>query len=126
MIHRALLGSIERFFGVLVEHYAGRFPLWLAPVQVKILSVSDSVDDTAKSILSALESADIRAEWDSSSEKIGQKIRQGISEKVPYLLIVGKREAESGQVSVRTHQEDLGTMAVSDFIQKVLTEKNLK
>ncbi len=126
MIHRALLGSIERFFGILVEHYAGRFPLWLAPVQVKILSVSETVDETCKAIISQLQAAEIRVEWDASSEKIGQKIRLGISEKVPYLVVVGKREAESGLVSVRTHQTDLGTMTPEDFIQKLLTEKNSK
>ncbi len=122
MIHRALLGSVERFFGVLVEHYAGRFPLWLAPVQVKILSISESISGECDALLAKMVGAGIRAQRDSNSEKLGYKIRQAISEKVPYLVIVGKKEIELGQVSVRTHNEDLGLMNIDDFIQKVLTE----
>jgi threonyl-tRNA synthetase len=126
MVHRALLGSIERFFGILVEHYVGRFPTWLAPVQVKLLSVNSDVHGYCEALSQQLSEAGIRVECDLSSDKIGYKIREAIAEKVPYLAVVGKREAEANQVSLRTYQVDLGTCSISDLIEKVLTDKNVQ
>ena len=123
MIHRALLGSIERFFGVLLEHYGGNFPLWLAPVQVKILPITDNYIEFAKEIQEKLQSADIRAEVDDRSEKIGAKIRVAELMKVPYMFIVGGKEVESKTVSVRKHgQGDQGPMAIDGVIEMLATE----
>ncbi|MCH8026793.1 MAG: threonine--tRNA ligase [candidate division Zixibacteria bacterium] len=123
MIHRALLGSIERFFGVLLEHYGGNFPLWLAPVQVKILPITDNYIEFAKEIREKLQSADIRAEVDDRSEKIGAKIRVAELMKVPYMFIVGGKEVESKTVSVRKHgQGDQGPMAIDGVIEMLATE----
>ena len=122
MIHRALLGSIERFFGILIEHYEGKFPTWLAPVQVKLLSVNKEMVEYCKSVASELLAQDIRVVTDSSDEKIGYKIRQGLNERVPYLAVIGKREAEAGTLSVRGRQGDLGALAVADFISLIRGE----
>ncbi len=122
MIHRALLGSIERFFGILIEHYTGRFPLWLAPVQVKILAVTEEVSDYCQNIASLLKNQDIRVETDLGSDKIGYKIRHSIKEKVPYLLVVGKKEAEQNLITVRTGQEDKGQSTLEDFVSVLKTE----
>ncbi|MEA2031493.1 MAG: threonine--tRNA ligase [candidate division Zixibacteria bacterium] len=117
MIHRALLGSIERFFGVLVEHYAGNFPLWLAPVQVKIMPVTDSFNDFGCQVVDEFTSKGIRAVIDDRSEKIGAKIRDAELMKVPYMCIVGAREAESKTVSLRKHGVgDLGSMTFSEAV----------
>jgi len=123
MIHRALLGSIERFFGILVEHYAGRFPYWLAPVQVKILTLSETVGDYCQEIVKDLKARGIRVVLDAEHEKLGQKIRQAITQKVPYMVIVGKKEAENNQISLRTYNEDFGVMSRDALIEKLLTEK---
>ncbi|MGE4169503.1 MAG: threonine--tRNA ligase [Candidatus Margulisiibacteriota bacterium] len=117
MVHRALLGSIERFFGVLIEHYEGRFPLWLAPVQVKLITVNDSVAAYAQTVQDALEAHGFRVEPDLSSDRLGQKIRQATLEKVPYSLVIGGKEAEQGTISVRKHNDDLGSMTVADLVQ---------
>jgi threonyl-tRNA synthetase len=123
MIHRALLGSIERFFGILLEHYAGNFPLWLAPLQVKILPITDNFIDYAKEISKALESADIRSAVDDRSEKIGAKIRDAELMKVPYMLIVGGKEAESKTVSVRKHGKgDQGPSTIQKVIEMLSAE----
>ena len=123
MIHRALLGSIERFFGVLLEHYGGNFPLWLAPVQVKILPITDNFIEYAEEISKKLKSADIRAEVDDRSEKIGAKIRNAELMKVPYMFIVGGKEVESKTVSVRKHGHgDQGPMTIDKAIEKLATE----
>lgn len=116
MIHRALLGSIERFFGVLVEHYAGRFPVWLAPVQAQILSISEEVEPYCQSLKAQLASQNIRAQVDVSSEKLGYKVRQAIKEKVPYIIVIGKKEAQNQKLSVRSFQADLGEMDVEAFV----------
>jgi threonyl-tRNA synthetase len=127
MIHRALLGSIERFFGVLIEHYAGNFPLWLAPVQVKVLAISDGFNDYAKQVKLELEAAGIRAERDDRSEKIGAKIRDAELMKVPYMLIIGAKEAEAKTVSVRKHgQGDLGARPIKEVIQLLHDEIECK
>lgn len=120
MVHRALWGSVERFFGVLIEHYAGAFPLWLAPVQVKALPITDAQNDYARGVVAQLEAAGVRAEIDARSEKVGFKIREAQLAKIPYMLIVGAREAESGQVAVRHRgQGDLGAESVEDFLERV-------
>ena len=120
MVHRALWGSVERFFGVLIEHYAGAFPLWLAPVQVKALPITDAQNDYARGVVGRLEAAGVRAELDARSEKIGFKIREAQLAKVPYMLVVGPREAESGQVAVRHRSAgDLGAESVDDFLARI-------
>lgn len=117
MIHRALMGSLERFFGILIEHYAGKFPLWLAPAQVKILTINDAVLDYGKQIQDALNTADIRTETDFSSEKLGHKIRQGIQEKVPLLAIIGGKEMADHKIAIRSRDNgDLGLLSVSELI----------
>ena len=123
MVHRALLGSIERFFGILIEHYGGAFPLWLAPEQVRVLPLNDKVMDYAKSVVDKLREADLRATVDESSDKLGAKIRRAQVEKTPYMLIVGGREAEAGVVSVRNREKgDQGTVPLADFIQNISAE----
>ena len=123
MIHRALLGSIERFFGVLIEHYAGNFPLWLAPVQVKVLPITDSFNDYAKKIAAELKKNNIRAVHDERSEKIGAKIRDAEIMKVPYMLIVGAKEMENNTVSIRRHGEgDIGSKSVEETVAMLLDE----
>ena len=125
MIHRALLGSFERFFGVLIEHYAGNFPLWLAPVQVAILPISEKFLDYGEEIEKTLKSKGYRAVLDRRAEKIGFKIREHETKKVPYMLIVGEKELSSNTVSVRKHGEgDMGQMGLAEFIAHL--EKELK
>ncbi len=127
MVHRALLGSIERFFGVLIEHYGGAFPLWLAPVQAAVLPVSEHHFDYAREVFDALKKAGIRAEFDQRNEKIGYKIRTWETEKVPYMLILGEKEKAAGNVSIRRHRKgDLGSLSLQDFINQVLAEVNSK
>ncbi len=123
MVHRALLGSIERFFGILIEHYAGEFPLWLAPIQVAIIPVSQNFIEYANSVASDLRKAGIRYEVDERNEKIGYKIRDWEMRKVSYMLIVGEKEKEAYAVSVRKHKEgDQGSLALSEFIDKIASE----
>ena len=123
MIHRALMGSLERFFGVLVEHYAGAFPLWLAPVQAKILTITDNQNDYAEEIAKMFEDAGIRIEIDNRGEKLGLKIREAQLKKIPYMLVVGKNEVEEGKVSVRSRQGgDMGSKSVEELIA-LLTEE---
>ena len=124
MVHRALLGSIERFFGILIEHYAGAFPLWLAPEQVRVLPVSDKAIDYAKKVQNALRAAaSIRVDVDVSAEKLGAKIREATLQKVPYQIVVGPRDEAAGSISVRSRSEgDLGAMTVESFIERVKPE----
>ena len=120
MIHRALLGSIERFIGVITEHFAGAFPAWLSPVQVKILPVTDRAIEYAKTTAAQLDSEGFRVEVDERNEKIGKKIREATLEKVPFMLVVGDRDMDAGTVSVRTRGgEDLGAMPLADFAAKL-------
>ena len=120
MIHRALLGSIERFIGVITEHFAGAFPAWLSPVQVKLLPVTDRAMDYAKNVAAQLDSQGFRVEVDGRNEKIGKKIREATLEKIPFMLVVGDRDMEAGTVSVRTRTgEDLGAMSRADFAPKL-------
>jgi threonyl-tRNA synthetase len=123
MIHRALLGSLERFFGVLIEHFAGRFPPWLAPVQAVVLNITDRQADYAGQLAESLKNQGFRAEVDLRNEKIGFKIREHTLHRVPYLLVVGDRELESGTVAVRSRSgEDLGSMALEGFVERLAGE----
>ncbi|WP_371370695.1 threonine--tRNA ligase [Sporomusa aerivorans] len=123
MIHRVAYGSIERFIGILIEHYAGAFPMWLAPVQAKILPISERHAAYAEEIAQLMRNQDIRVEVDDRNEKIGYKIREGQLEKVPYMLVVGDKEAETRSVAVRKRgQGDIGAMAVDTFISTALSE----
>ncbi len=123
MLHRTALGSIERFIGILVEHFAGKFPLWIAPVQVKILPISDKFMDYAKQIEKTMYNANIRVELDDRAEKIGYKIREAQLEKVPYMIIVGEKELNEHNISVRSRDlGDLGSKNIDDFIKELLEE----
>ncbi|MBR6824399.1 MAG: threonine--tRNA ligase [Firmicutes bacterium] len=123
MIHRVIFGSIERFIGILIEHFAGDFPLWLAPVQARILTITDRQDDYAQEIKAKMEAAGIRAEVDLRNEKIGYKIRAGNAEKIPYLLVLGDKEAECGTAALRSRKKgDLGAMDVDAIIADLVKE----
>ena len=123
VIHRAPFGSMERFIGVLIEHTAGNFPLWLAPVQAMVLPIAEDVHDYAKSVHQALLEAGIRAELDTRSEKIGKKIRDAEVSKIPCMIVIGQKEQESGEVSLRRHRiGDEGRFSVSGLIEKLKTE----
>lgn len=123
MIHRVAFGSIERFIGILIEHFAGAFPTWLAPVQVKVLPISDKFIDYAEQVKKQLDDAQIRAELDMRSEKIGYKIREAQMQKIPYMLIVGQKEQEEGLVSVRSRFEgDEGQKSLHEFIGSLKEE----
>ena len=123
MLHRAILGSLERFIGMLIEHYEGRFPAWLAPVQAVIMNIADRQAKAARKVEQLLKNQNIRASLDLRNEKIGFKIREHTIQRVPYLLIIGDREAESGAVAVRTRDgRDLGAMPVEGFIQGLNAE----
>ncbi len=123
MIHRVIYGSIERFIGILTEHFGGAFPLWLAPVQVRVLPITQRSQDYARQVVAELEQAGIRVEADFRSEKIGYKIREGQLQKIPYLLVLGDREAEEGTVSVRHRKEgDLGAKLLEEFKQTIMKE----
>jgi len=125
IIHRAPLGTHERFIGFLLEHYAGKFPLWLSPVQVKVLPISDKFLDYANTVLQSLKNADIRAEVDDRNEKIGKKIRDTELMKIPYMLVVGEKEMNEGKVAVRRQGKgDLGTKNIEEFIN--ITRKEIK
>lgn len=123
MIHRVALGSIERFIGILIEQYAGKFPVWLAPTQVKILPISDKYMDYANEVKKALFDAGVRVEMDDRAEKIGFKIREAQLQKVPYMLVVGEKEAAENQVAVRSRDKgEMGSMSLNDFVSMVVKE----
>ena len=127
MIHRVIFGSIERFIGILTEHFAGKFPLWLAPVQVKLLTVADSFSDYAREVAAKCEEAGLRVELDVRNEKIGYKLREARNERVSYICVIGEREAEAGTVSVRsTKVGELGAMSVDEFVAKLTEEIRTK
>jgi threonyl-tRNA synthetase len=120
MLHRALLGSVERLLGVLIEHYAGAFPIWLAPVQVVVIPISERHHDYAHQVARRLAEADIRVEIDDRNEKMGYKIRAAQTQKVPYMLVVGDRESQSGAVSVRNRfSGDEGIQSLEGFLEKI-------
>ena len=123
MIHRVVFGSIERFIGIITEHFAGAFPVWLSPVQVKILPITDRSAEYSRELQKKLEAAGVRAETDLRNEKIGYKIREAQSQKIPYMLVIGDKEAEAGNVSVRTRSGgDMGAMSVADFLARITGE----
>lgn len=123
MLHRTIFGSIERFMGILIEHYAGAFPTWLAPVQAKILPISDKYNDYAEGVRKQLEDMDIRVELDTRSEKIGYKIREAQLQKIPYMLVVGEKEVEASAVSVRQRAEgDVGSKSVMEIAEEILAK----
>jgi len=125
MIHRALLGSFERIIGILIEHYGGEFPLWLAPVQALILPIADRHEDYAREVAAQLDG--LRVEVDTRTESVGKKIREGELRKAPYMLVVGDNEAEARLVSVRRHREgDLGAMTVDEFASRAREEIDQK
>ena len=124
MLHRAILGSLERFIGILIEEYAGAFPTWLAPQQVVVMGISQNQSDYVKSITAALLKQDIKVDLDLRNEKIGFKIREHTLRRVPYLIVVGEREAQNNAVAVRTRKgEDLGVMTLEEFV--ILLEKDV-
>jgi threonyl-tRNA synthetase len=119
MLHRALLGSVERFLGVLIEHYAGAFPIWLAPVQVVLIPIAERHHDYARQVKETLVAAGLRVEVDDRNEKMGYKIREAQAQKIPYMLVLGDKEAQSGQVSVRNRfQGDEGAQSLEGFLEK--------
>ena len=123
VVHRAIFGSLERFVGTIIEHHTGAFPLWLSPVQIKILTITERENEYAEEVYQKLEKAGFRIELDLRNEKLGYKIREGTIQKIPYLLIIGKKEAEEGKVAVRKyHEGDLGAMALEEFVDKLKSE----
>ena len=123
LVHRAIFGSFERFIGIITEHFAGAFPVWLSPVQVSILPISDHQKEYAEKIKAILEEKGIRVELDARQEKIGYKIREAQLQKVPYMLILGEKEVEANAVGVRKRKEgDIGQMSIEDFVSMILKE----
>jgi threonyl-tRNA synthetase len=127
MVHRALLGSVERFFGILIEHYAGAFPLWLAPVQVEICPVSEKVADYARHVTDTLKRHGFRAHLDDRNEKLPAKIRDAQLQKIPYMLVLGPKESDAGTVSVRHRTKgDLGPKPLPEVIESLTREVDSK
>jgi threonyl-tRNA synthetase len=123
MIHRALMGSFERFIGILIEHYAGEFPVWLAPVQAIALPIADRHVEAATAVTEALRERGLRAEVDERTESVGRKIRDAEVRKIPYMLVVGDQEAEHGTVAVRRHGEgDQGSVPLAEFAERLAAE----
>ena len=125
MLHRAIVGSMERFIGILIEHHAGHFPPWLAPVQAVVMNITDAQADWVAEVRKTLTNQGFRVDADLRNEKIGYKLREHTLQRVPYLLVVGDREKENGAIAVRTRSgEDLGTMSVADFAQRLRDEEH--
>ena len=123
VIHRVIFGSIERFIGILIEHFAGKFPTWLAPVQVKILPISDKFVEYANEVKENLESKGVRVEVDLRAEKIGYKIREARNERVPYMIVVGEKEENDKTISVRSRDNgDEGAVDLNSFIDRIMAE----
>jgi threonyl-tRNA synthetase len=123
MLHRAIVGSMERFLGILIEHHAGLLPVWLAPVQAKVMGITDAHSEYVETVRKAFANQGFRVESDLRNEKIGYKIREHTLQRVPYLLVVGDREREGGQVAVRTRSgEDLGSMSLDQFAERLRAE----
>jgi threonyl-tRNA synthetase len=127
MIHRAIFGSFERFIGVLIEHFAGNFPLWLAPVQAAVVPITDNQLDYAVEIFNKLKENEFRAKLDDRNEKVGYKIRDWETRKVPYMIVLGEKEKQNKNITVRAHKKgDLGAFALNDFIASLKEERNSK
>ena len=123
MIHRVVFGSMERFIGILTEHYAGAFPVWLAPIQARIIPITERHHDYANELAREMKKVGIRVDVDARSEKMGYKIREGQMQKIPYMLVVGDKEVESRAVSVRKRGEgDIGSRGSADFINELVRE----
>ena len=123
MVHRALMGSLERFFGILIEQYAGAFPLWLAPEQARILPVSDKQMDAAKKVCSELRAKGFRVEVEYQAGSLGAKIKDARKDRIPYMLVIGEREAENGTVTARNRREgELGEMSIAELAEKMQFE----
>jgi threonyl-tRNA synthetase len=123
MIHRAIFGSLERFLGILIEHYAGNFPLWLAPVQIAVLTLSERQKNYANQVLQNLKNADFRAEFDSRDQTIAHKIRDAELQKIPVMIIIGDKEIQNNNVSVRRHRKgDLGSLSLDELIKQLHDE----
>ena len=123
MIHRALMGSYERFIGILLEHFSGELPVWLAPVQTIVLPIADRHIEFAESVRARVHAAGLRAELDDRTESVGRKIRDAELRKIPYMLVVGDREQEADEVALREHgRGDAGSLAVEAFIGRLRTE----
>ena len=123
MLHRAILGSLERFIGILVEHYAGAFPLWLSPVQIRVMTIAERHNEYARKLVDSLKKEGFRVEPDFRTEKIGYKIREAEMMKVPYVFVVGDKEMETGQIAVRMRgRQDLGVQAVNAMIERIKRE----
>jgi threonyl-tRNA synthetase len=123
MLHRAIVGSMERFLGILIEHHAGNFPTWLAPVQAVVLNITDGQADYAQRVADQLKASGFRVVADLRNEKIGYKIREHTLQKVPWLLVIGDREKEKGTISVRTRSgEDLGQLPLQAFVERLQAE----
>ena len=123
MVHRAILGSLERFIGILIENYAGKLPVWLSPVQVAVMNITDAQADRVRAVQQALQAAGLRAIADLRNEKIGFKIREQTLQRIPYQLIIGDRELQTGQVAVRTRSgDDLGAAPIEQFVARVQAE----
>jgi threonyl-tRNA synthetase len=126
MIHRTIFGSLERFIGILVEHYAGKLPLWLAPVQVKILTVAERFEDYAHKVKGEYCSSGIRAEVDTRSETLNRKVREAQLEKIPYILVVGEKESAGSTVTVRTRDNEvIGARNYQDFMKQITKESSV-
>ena len=125
MIHRAMLGSIERFMGILIEHFNGNFPVWLTPIQTIILAIADRHNQESEKIQNLLQNQGIRTTIDIRSERIGLKIREAQLKKIPYIIIIGDKEIEANKISVRERQQgDLGTMNLTNLIEMIHNEEN--
>jgi len=127
MLHRAIIGSAERMMMILIEHYGGAFPTWLAPVQVKVLPISEKVIEYAQKVTAEIKKSGVRVELNGEADSLGKKIRNAEAEKIPYMIIVGEKEAETGMVSVRQRgQKDLGQSSVEEFVAKLQEEDKNK
>ena len=127
MLHRAILGSVERFMGTLLEHYAGALPLWLSPVQVSLIPVNDAHHDYADTIFEKLTAVGLRTEIQEASETLGARIRKAQTEKIPYMVVLGDKEIQAGKVAVRSRvQGDLGPMVLEDFLKRITEELKAK
>ena len=123
MIHRVCFGSIERFIGILIEHFAGQFPTWLAPVQIKVLPISEKFSDYAKQVSDQLDAAGIRVQTDYRAEKIGYKIREARNERIPYIIVVGEKDQEANKVSLRSRKNgEEGQLDLADVIARIQEE----
>ncbi len=127
MVHRALLGSMERFFGILIEHYAGAFPLWLAPVQAVVIPITDNQLEYANEVYNQFKNSGLRVKLDDRREKMGYKIRDWETKKVPYMVVLGDKEKQSGNITVRAHKKgDLGAFELNEFIDSLVKERDFK